>query len=68
VAVLVFISAGAGICGTYLCGALSNLGYNRLMVHTSQKVVSEIRMEVVEAAVNRNCKSCDCQAACTDSG
>lgn len=75
VAVLVFISAGAGICGTYLikpvvnhfivpgdmqgllkavigmgvmylCGALSNLGYNRLMVHTSQKVVSEIRMDL----------------------
>ena len=74
-AVLVFISAGAGICGTYLikpvvnhfivpgdmqgllkavigmgvmylCGALSNLGYNRLMVHTSQKVVSEIRMDL----------------------
>lgn len=75
VAVLVFISAGAGICGTYLikpvvnhfivpgdmqgllkavigmgvmylCGALSNLGYNRLMVHTSQKVVSEIRIDL----------------------
>lgn len=75
VAVLVFISAGAGICGTYLikpvvnhfivpgdmqgllkavigmgvmylCGALSNLGYNRLMVHTSQKVVSDIRMDL----------------------
>lgn len=75
VAVLVFISAGAGIMGTYLikpvvnnfivpgnmegllkavigmgvmylCGALANLGYNRLMVHTSQKVVSEIRMDL----------------------
>ena len=75
VAILVFISAGAGICGTYLikplvnnfivpgnmkglllavigmgvmylCGALATLGYNRLMVHTSQKVVSEIRMDL----------------------
>lgn len=75
VAVLVFISAGAGIMGTYLikpvvnyfivpgnmrglvmavcgmgvmyvCGALSTLGYNRLMVHTSQKIISEIRMDL----------------------
>ena len=74
IAILVFISAGAGIMGTFLikpvvnnfivpgnmkglimavcgmgvmyaCGALSTLGYNRLMVHTSQKVVSEIRMD-----------------------
>ena len=30
----------------YLCGALATLGYNRLMVHTSQKVVSEIRMDL----------------------
>ena len=75
IAILVFISAGAGIMGTFLikpvvnnfivpgnmkgliiavcgmgvmyaCGALSTLGYNRLMVHTSQKVVSEIRMDL----------------------
>lgn len=75
VAFFVCISAGAGICGTYLirpivnnfiipgnmqglvravagmgimylCGALSNLSYNRLMVCTSQKVVSEIRMDL----------------------
>ena len=75
IAILVFISAGAGIMGTFLikpvvnnfivpgnmkgliiavcgmgvmyaCGALATLGYNRLMVHTSQKVVSEIRMDL----------------------
>ena len=75
IAILVFISAGAGIMGTFLikpvvnnfivpgnmkglimavcgmgvmyaCGALSTFGYNRLMVHTSQKVVSEIRMDL----------------------
>lgn len=75
VAVLVFISAGAGIMGTFLikpvvnnfivpgnmkgllmavgtmavmyaCGALSTLCYNRIMVHTSQKIVSEIRMDL----------------------
>ena len=75
IAILVFVSAGAGIMGTFLikpvvnnfivpgnmkglimavcgmgvmyaCGALSTLGYNRLMVHTSQKVVSEIRMDL----------------------
>ena len=75
IAILVFLSAGAGIMGTFLikpvvnnfivpgnmkgliiavcgmgvmyaCGALSTLGYNRLMVHTSQKVVSEIRMDL----------------------
>lgn len=75
VAVLVFISAGAGIMGTFLikpvvnnfivpgnmkgllmavggmavmyaCGAFSTLCYNRLMVHTSQKIVSEIRMDL----------------------
>ncbi len=37
------------VCGMgvmYACGALSTLGYNRLMVHTSQKVVSEIRMDL----------------------
>ena len=75
IAVLVFISAGAGIMGTYLikpvvnrfivpgnmrglltavcgmgvmyaCGALSTFGYNRLMVHTSQKVISDIRRDL----------------------
>lgn len=75
VAILVFISAGAGIMGTffikplvnnfivpgnmkglakavggmavmYACGALSTLCYNRLMVRTSQKVVSDMRMDL----------------------
>mgnify|MGYP005761669329 CR=1 FL=1 len=75
VAVLVFISAGANIAGTYLlkpvinrfivpgdmrglfeavagmgvmylCGALATLGYNRLMVRTSQKVIREIRSDL----------------------
>lgn len=32
----------------YLCGALSTLGYNRLMVKTSQKVVGDIRRDLFE--------------------
>ena len=76
VALLVFISAGANITGTYLlkpvinrfivpgdlnglvravaamgvmylCGALATLGYNRLMVKTSQKVIREIRENII---------------------
>lgn len=75
VALLVFISAGANIMGTYLlkpvinrfivpgdtpgliravlgmgamylCGVLATFGYNRLMVITSQKVISEIRSDL----------------------
>lgn len=75
VAVLVCISTGASVAGTYLlkpvinnyilpgdvqglilalagmglmylCGALSTLGYNRLMVKTSQKVVGDIRRDL----------------------
>lgn len=75
IAVLVAISAGANIFGTYLlkpvintyiipgdlegllhmiglmalmylAGALSCLGYNQLMIHISQKVVSEIRRDL----------------------
>ncbi len=75
IALLVTISSGASIYGTYLlkpvintyilpgdlkglasmvvfmgilylCGALANLGYNQLMVHVSQKVVSEIRFDL----------------------
>lgn len=30
----------------YLCGALATFGYNQLMVHTSQKIVSEIRRDL----------------------
>ena len=30
--------------GLYLCGALSCYAYNQMMVHISQKVVSEIRL------------------------
>lgn len=77
VAVLVLISAGASILGTYLvkpvintyilpgnlsglvkviagmavlyaAGALSCFGYNQLMVHVSQQVVSEIRNDLFE--------------------
>lgn len=32
--------------GLYLCGALSCYGYNQMMVHISQKVVSEIRSDL----------------------
>lgn len=75
VAVLVFISTGANVAGTYLlkpvinrfilpgdvkglvyalagmgimylCGALSTLGYNRLMVKTSQRVTADIRRDL----------------------
>ena len=41
---LIIAVCGMGVM--YACGALSTLGYNRLMVHTSQKVVSEIRMDL----------------------
>ena len=82
VAVLVFISTGANVAGTYLlkpvinqfilpgdirglicaltgmgimylCGALSTFGYNRLMVKTSQKVVADIRRDLLHM-----CRSC----------
>lgn len=75
VAILVFISAGANIMGTYLlkpvinrfilpgdlkglllavggmaamylCGALSTLAYNQLMIRSAQKVVKEIRRDL----------------------
>lgn len=75
VALLVVISSGANIMGTYLlkpiinnyiipkdikglvialllmgamylCGVAATWGYNRLMVHVSQKVISEIRSEL----------------------
>ena len=75
VAVLVFISCGANIMGTYLLrpvinnyilphdlpgliamiglmaimylsGVLATLGYNQLMVHTSQKIIAEIRADL----------------------
>src|SRR5699024_4339710 len=77
VALLVFISAGANLMGTYLlkpminlyivpgdlggllkgvaimgvmyfCGAMATLGYNQLMVHTSQQVIQEIRQDLFE--------------------
>ncbi|MFR5398876.1 MAG: hypothetical protein ACLTH3_02210 [Lachnospira sp.] len=41
--------AVVGMGVMYLCGALATLGYNRLMVQTSQKVVREIRMRSVPA-------------------
>lgn len=40
------IYALAGMAVMYLCGALSTFGYNRLMVKTSQKVVSDIRWDL----------------------
>lgn len=40
------IYALAGMAVMYLCGALSTFGYNRLMVKTSQKVVSDIRRDL----------------------
>lgn len=43
---LAFALTGMGIM--YLCGALSTLGYNRLMVKTSQKVVGDIRRDLFE--------------------
>lgn len=75
VALLVLISTGANIMGTYLlkpvinrfimpgdipgllkavgamgimygCGVLSTLGYNQLMIRTSQKVIKEIREDL----------------------
>lgn len=75
VALLVFISTGANIMGTYLvkpvinrfimpgdipgllkavaamgamygCGALATLGYNQIMIRTSQKVIKEIRKDL----------------------
>ncbi|MDO4262170.1 MAG: ABC transporter ATP-binding protein [Eubacteriales bacterium] len=75
VGLLVLVSAGANIMGTYLlkpvinrfilpgdiagllravgamgamylCGALATLGYNRLMIRSSQKVVAEIRSDL----------------------
>ncbi len=77
VAVLVTVSSGANILGTYmikpvindyalpgdipglirvlllmggmyLCGVAATFGYNRLMVHTAQNVVSEIRRDLFE--------------------
>lgn len=36
--------AGMGIM--YLCGALATLGYTQLMVHTAQRVISEIRHDL----------------------
>ena len=77
VAVLVTISSGANIFGTYMikpvindyaltgdipgliqvmifmavlygCGVLATFGYNRLMVHTAQKMVSEIRRDLFD--------------------
>lgn len=41
---LLYAIFGMGIM--YLCGALSTLGYNRLMVKTSQKVVADIRRDL----------------------
>ena len=38
--------AVAGMGVMYLCGALATLGYNRLMVRTSQKVIREIRSDL----------------------
>lgn len=32
----------------YLCGVAATFGYNRLMVHTAQKVVSEIRRDLFD--------------------
>lgn len=32
----------------YLCGVLATWGYNQLMVHTAQKVVSEIRQDLFD--------------------
>mgnify|MGYP001451565116 CR=1 FL=1 len=82
VALLVLISAGANITGTYLlkpvinrfivpgdlnglvravaamgvmylCGALATLGYNRLMVKTSQKVI--VKSEAIYLHTYKNC-------------
>ena len=41
---LIMALLGMGVM--YLCGALSTLGYNRLMVKTSQKVVGDIRRDL----------------------
>ena len=41
---LIIAVCGMGVM--YACGALSTLGYSRHMVHASQKVVSEIRMDL----------------------
>ncbi len=41
---LILALLGMGVM--YLCGALSTLGYNRLMVKTSQKVVGDIRRDL----------------------
>lgn len=41
---LILALLGMGVM--YLCGALSTLGYNRLMVKTSQKVVRDIRRDL----------------------
>ena len=40
--VLIFMGA------LYGCGVLATFGYNRLMVHTAQKVVSEIRRDLFD--------------------
>ena len=77
VALLVLISTGANLMGTYLlkplinryivpgdmdgllkailamgvmyfCGAMATLGYNQVMVHTSQQVIQEIRQDLFE--------------------
>ena len=77
VAIMVTVSSGANILGTYMikpvindyalkgdvpglirvlifmgimygCGVLATFGYNRLMVHTAQKVVSEIRRDLFD--------------------
>lgn len=40
------VCAVAGMGVMYLCGALATLGYNRLMVRTSQKVIREIRSDL----------------------
>ena len=96
VALLVLISAGANITGTYLlkpvinrfivpgdlnglvravaamgvmylCGALATLGYNRLMVKTSQKVIREIRR--INEPLHQRCRcrtGSDEQQLCND--
>ena len=40
---------GVAIMGVmYFCGAMATLGYNQLMVHTSQQVIQEIRQDLFE--------------------
>ncbi len=41
-----FFTVLLGMGGMYLCGVLATFAYNQLMVHTAQKMVSEIRRDL----------------------